>query len=232
MEVRYLEEIWKSVYGYEGYYIINNYGIVKSVERYITKADGVIQHRKQRIMKQSKNDDGYLTVKLSKDGVSKRLFVHKLVALAFVDGYFDGAEVNHIDCNRQNNEYTNLEWCSHKENVDYCFKLGRHVSQTRNYNGCNNPNYHNTTLKKIYAMNPKLAKEKQSRPGAINGRAKKIRLQLNNRTIIDFDYIGECALYLINNGYTKTKSVNAIRTAITESIKQQRKYLGLNLSFI
>lgn len=42
--------------------------------------------------------------------------VHRLVALVWVEGYFDGAEVNHIDYNRANNRADNLEWLSHRDN--------------------------------------------------------------------------------------------------------------------
>ena len=43
--------------------------------------------------------------------------VHLYVATAWVDGYFDGAEVHHIDGNRTNYDYTNLMWITHADNV-------------------------------------------------------------------------------------------------------------------
>lgn len=45
--------------------------------------------------------------------------VHRLVGLAWVDGWFEGAEINHKDFNRENNDYTNLEWVTHQQNVTY-----------------------------------------------------------------------------------------------------------------
>lgn len=45
--------------------------------------------------------------------------VHLYVAHGWVDGYFEGAEVNHKDFNRCNYNASNLEWVTHKENVDY-----------------------------------------------------------------------------------------------------------------
>lgn len=45
--------------------------------------------------------------------------IHLYVAHAWVDGYFDGAEVNHIDFNRNNYHANNLEWVTHEENVKY-----------------------------------------------------------------------------------------------------------------
>lgn len=48
--------------------------------------------------------------------------VHLYVAHGWVEGYFDGAEVNHKDFDRKNYDYSNLEWVSHKDNLDYTLK--------------------------------------------------------------------------------------------------------------
>lgn len=66
------------------------------------------------------NHDGYLCFG---GGVP----VHMYVARAWVDGYFEGAEVNHKDFNRQNNEYSNLEWVTHKDNVNHSVKYNSEV---------------------------------------------------------------------------------------------------------
>lgn len=58
------------------------------------------------------NSDGYLCF-------GGGIPVHLYVAHGWVDGYFEGAEVNHKDFNRKNNNYDNLEWITHKENVRY-----------------------------------------------------------------------------------------------------------------
>lgn len=55
------------------------------------------------------NSKGYETAGRSR--------VHRLVALVWVTGWFDGAEVNHIDYNRTNNKADNLEWISHRDNT-------------------------------------------------------------------------------------------------------------------
>lgn len=56
------------------------------------------------------------------DGKNKLFFVHRVVALHFVDGYFDGAVVNHKDGNKSNNHYTNLEWVSRSDNNKHAIK--------------------------------------------------------------------------------------------------------------
>ena len=48
--------------------------------------------------------------------------VHLYVAHGWVDGYFEGAEVNHKDFNRENYNADNLEWVTHTENVRYSVK--------------------------------------------------------------------------------------------------------------
>lgn len=48
--------------------------------------------------------------------------IHLYVAHAWVDGYFEGAEVNHKDFNKMNNNADNLEWITHEENIKYSVK--------------------------------------------------------------------------------------------------------------
>ena len=47
------------------------------------------------------------------------MYVHRLVAMLFIDNPFNFNEVNHKDENKQNNIVTNLEWCTHKYNCNY-----------------------------------------------------------------------------------------------------------------
>lgn len=95
------------------------------------------------------------------------------------------------------------------------------------YLGKNNPNYGNDTLKKKYAKNPELAKQKQSRPATQNGRATKIYIKELDK---EFSYIGECSQWLIDNQYTKAK-INTICSNISKAKKNNRKYLGLTFEY-
>lgn len=61
------------------------------------------------------NNDGYLCF-------GGGIPVHLYVAYGWVDGYFEGAEVNHKDFNRKNNCATNLEWVTHKKNIEHSVK--------------------------------------------------------------------------------------------------------------
>lgn len=63
--------------------------------------------------------DGYATVNLSRDGISRKYKIHRLVAEAFVDNLNSKNEVNHKDFNRSNNWFENLEWVTQEENDDW-----------------------------------------------------------------------------------------------------------------
>lgn len=103
-----MEEIWKPIKGYEGLYEVSNLGRIKSLNYNKTG--------KERILKLGKGN-GYLKVTLYKKGIFKQHYVAILVGLAFVDGWFEGAEIDHIDTNRENNIWTNLRWVTHEENM-------------------------------------------------------------------------------------------------------------------
>jgi len=77
--------------------------------------------RKLRPMKMGKGQ--YLAYGLLiNNTTTKRIAAHRLVAQNYVPGYFEGAVVNHIDGDKYNNHYTNLEWVTQKENVHHYFK--------------------------------------------------------------------------------------------------------------
>ena len=107
-------EIWKDIDGYEGLYQVSNLGRVKSLNYNHTG--------KERIRSSSKSSSGYCQIVLSKDGKKKIHLIHRLVAMAFVDGYEEGLVVNHIDEDKNNNVYTNLEWCTQKENMKHSYR--------------------------------------------------------------------------------------------------------------
>lgn len=225
-----MEEIWKPIEGYEGVYEVSNMGNIKALHRTVIRCDGVKMpvcknaHITPRI-----NKDGYLVVRLSKDGKRKQYFVHRLVAQSFIENNNNLPEVNHIDIDRTNNCVNNLEWCTHKENVQYAIDLGNHYC-TKDLTGANNPNYHNKTLKEKYHNNPDLAIKLLSRSGRQNGRATSVKIFFENGDIKNFDWIGECAEWLRANNYTNA-TVDSIRNNITLSVKKNRKYLGLKFIF-
>lgn len=129
-------EKWKDIKGYEGYYQVSNYGNVKSMDRVISNGHSLHLH-KGRIMKLK--GDRYKEIFLCKEGKGKKFFVHRLVAAAFIDNKDIKPEVNHIDGNKTNNHFSNLEWCTSKENKKHAWDNGYYT--VRDMHGINNPNY-------------------------------------------------------------------------------------------
>ena len=72
-----------------------------------------------RVLKPCLSSSGYLQVGLTKDKVTVSSHIHRIVAELFVPGYFGGAVVNHIDEDKTNNNYSNLEWVSREYNTQY-----------------------------------------------------------------------------------------------------------------
>lgn len=102
------KEIWKDILGYEGLYQVSNFGRVKS-----------LKFGKERILKLTKDKDGYLIVNLYKNNKSKTFKVHRLVAEAFIPNPDNLPQVNHKDEDKSNNIVSNLEWCDVKYNQNY-----------------------------------------------------------------------------------------------------------------
>ena len=99
------KEIWKDIDGYGGQYQVSNLGRVRSFR---IKSEGVL-------LKVRPNTDGYYMARIGERTVA----VHRLVAIAFVDGYHDGLQVNHKNEDKADNRACNLEWITFKENVNH-----------------------------------------------------------------------------------------------------------------
>lgn len=113
---------WKDVQGFEGAYQVSNTGQVKR----LTGLDARGRKVHERLMKGRKNHVDYLMVTLSYGAKSKTVYVHRLVAEAFVPNPHPGVKihVNHKDGNKQNNHAENLEWVSRSENQQHARRNG------------------------------------------------------------------------------------------------------------
>lgn len=128
-------EIWKDVDGYDGKYLISNYGRLKSFAQ--DKTNG-------KIKLGNLTHKGYLAVLLYDADGNKRWYpVHRLVANAFIDNPDDLPQVNHKDEIKTNNHVDNLEWCTNEYNVNY----GTKNERTALANRCCP-----TTSKKVYSV--------------------------------------------------------------------------------
>lgn len=115
-----MNEVWKDIEGYEGIYRVSNLGRVKSLDR----LDGSGAFRKSRLLKLSLASVGYFRVNLCAKGKYESLYVHRLVAKAFIPNIDNKPSVNHIDGNKKNNSINNLEWVTPKENTTHAISNG------------------------------------------------------------------------------------------------------------
>ena len=109
-----LEE-WSSVKGFEGLYEISTSGCVIGIAR-TTEGGSKKQTTKSCVKSHISNGNGYMTVRLCKDGKQKISYVHRLVLQAFVGDQPEGMNACHNDGNRANNELQNLRWDTIKNN--------------------------------------------------------------------------------------------------------------------
>lgn len=125
-----MQEIWKDIKDYEGLYQISNLGRVKSLMGWnFGKND---YEKREKVLKPSKGE--YEKVVLFKNGKNKTYAVHRLVAKTFIPNLDNKPQVNHKDENKQNNCVDNLEWCTHKENMNYGTKQDRESRIKTKYN--------------------------------------------------------------------------------------------------
>jgi hypothetical protein len=112
-------EIFKDIIGYEGFYQISNLGNVKSLIA-----------GKQKILKHNISSNKYYSIRFK----NKNFLIHRLVALHFVNNFNNKPYVNHIDGNKFNNNFKNLEFVTQSENINHAIKIGKF-----NNNGINHP---------------------------------------------------------------------------------------------
>lgn len=160
----FMEEIWKDIIGYEGFYKVSNLGNVKNLERSIKNGVNSSFILKERILKQVKNKIGYIGVGLHKKGVRKQAMIHRLVGIHFIPNTENKPQINHKDGNKTNNSIENLEWCTHSENAYHAFKTGLRVVSKKiinNLNKISSKSVVNTLTKDEYTS-IKIAAEKEN----------------------------------------------------------------------
>lgn len=115
-------EVWKAVKDYEGLYEISNLGRIRSVSRVIRWGSGKGYDKliESRILSPSINNSGYEIIILNKPN-HKTICrtIHRLVAEAFIPNPNNLTDVNHKDENKKNNMVENLEWLTHKDNMNW-----------------------------------------------------------------------------------------------------------------
>lgn len=100
--------MWKDIENYEGIYQVSDEGEVRKVKP-----------GKEMIIKSRPDKDGYRIINLWKNGKTKCVKVHRLVAQAFIPNPESHPQINHKNEIRDDNRVSNLEWCTAKYNINY-----------------------------------------------------------------------------------------------------------------
>lgn len=113
-----MEEIWKSIAGFDGLYEVSNFGRVRSIDRVVYDFMPYPRKRqlKGKVLRTHDNGVGYKFVFLRKDLVTHKFYIHRLVADAFIPNPYNKPQVDHIDTMPSNNYVGNLKWVTQSEN--------------------------------------------------------------------------------------------------------------------
>lgn len=168
-------EEWKDVIEYEGLYRVSNTGEVMS-----------LYYNKEYVLPKRVDKRGYLLVTLSKNGKSKKVRIHRLVAKAFIPNPENKPQVNHIDGNKQNNCVSNLEWATNKENIGHAWRTGLRENERE---GLRQRAYKTINKNKLWEKTKKVV----------------IQMDLNGNFIREFNSLSEVSDY-----YGKKSLVSSI----------------------
>lgn len=112
-----MQEIWKSIEGYEDKYEISNLGRIKS----LSDNKG---RKRELILNPRISKNGYLFLNLWKNSHGTPKKIHRLVAEAFCPKNENPQCVNHINGVKTDNRAENLEWCTYSYNMQHAIKNG------------------------------------------------------------------------------------------------------------
>ncbi len=104
---------WIPIEGTEGRIEVSSDGKMRSLLR-----------GEPKVLKAQKDSKGYLRVRVSLDRVKVTYKVHREVAKAFIPNPSNLPQVNHIDGDKTNNDVTNLEWVSNRDNCHHAIREG------------------------------------------------------------------------------------------------------------
>lgn len=131
---------------------------------------------RERKLAQCAGRHGYLEVAAAKNNKRVKHLVHRLIGMAFVDGYEPHLTINHIDGNKLNNSINNLEWVSLARNTQHQWETG--LADLR---GENQPSHKLTSKQVVYIR-------------------KLLREGVNPHTISIVAGVSDALIYLIRDG--------------------------------
>ena len=131
METYYLNKLTRELkgevfkpYPLNAQYLASNFGRIKSKQQIVKHNYGGIAIKKERVLTQTDNGSGYLSVGLTENGKTKNTRVSRIIAITFIENTENKPQVNHINGNKKDNCSINLEWNTSGENVRHAWNNG------------------------------------------------------------------------------------------------------------
>lgn len=119
-----MNEIWKDIPGYEGYYQVSNLGNFRSLNRIINYRRGLKRLYPGKNLLLEPTKDNYRRIVLMKENRKVRYMAHRIVAITFIPNPNNLPYINHKDGCKSNNNVENLEWCTASENSRHAIRTG------------------------------------------------------------------------------------------------------------
>ena len=117
-------EVWKDILGYEGMYQVSNLGNIRSLDRIVLNGGKYPSLINGKNISLAGDGRGYLMFIICKNGTRKTIKVYWAVAKAFIPNPENKKEINHINGIKTDNRVENLEWVTHKENMQHAILTG------------------------------------------------------------------------------------------------------------
>jgi hypothetical protein len=96
----------------------------KEIHGYTVYPDGRVFNNKGILIKMGKTKRGYCQVHFNNKENKKTYYLHRVIAMLFIPNPDKLPEVNHIDGDKSNNHYSNLEWVTRSENIRHAYATG------------------------------------------------------------------------------------------------------------
>ena len=122
----------------------------RSFYNYIVYENGQVwSNHSNKFLKPDKQKLGYLQISICVNGVRKRYKLHRLVAMLFIPNPCHLPQINHKDGNKENNHYSNLEWCDAYYNNKHARDNGLNNIPLSNSMRWNDSSFRRSTSKNI-----------------------------------------------------------------------------------
>ena len=124
-----MSDIWFDIPGFKNIYQISRSGHVLALEKTLksSRGNGIVL-RKQKLIKDRPDKDGYRIISLSKNKEAFTLKIHRLLGIVFIDNPENKPQINHKNRIKYDNNLSNLEWVTQSENMLHSYRNGTRKS--------------------------------------------------------------------------------------------------------